>query len=261
MCLQSIDIHYNIKIDLGAAEMFVKNENEKIIQIVMLDNEEKLLKAIKNYFSLKKIHIVATNKSDVAWREVEKNLPDCLVIDIIMPNNQGYNFIKNLKKNKEFQHIPFILLTTKGLTEDRILGYKLGCSAYISKPFDPEELEFIIKNIVLKNDLFLELMMQNYMLVKEIKLNLIKKYSESIENKLQFSLTSQEHCVLNQILLGDHTNNIALNLKVSRRNVERYISRLLDKTQTKDIEDLKSLYWYTKKDRTHRANDGNRTRE
>ena len=156
MCLQSIDIHYNIKIDLGAAEMFVKNENEKIIQIVMLDNEEKLLKAIKNYFSLKKIHIVATNKSDVAWREVEKNLPDCLVIDIIMPNNEGYNFIKNLKKNKEFQHIPFILLTTKGLTEDRILGYKLGCSAYVSKPFDPEELEFIIKSIVLKNDLFLK---------------------------------------------------------------------------------------------------------
>jgi DNA-binding NarL/FixJ family response regulator len=226
----------------------------------MLDNEEKLLKVIKNYFSLKKIHIVVTNKSDVAWKELEKNLPDCLLVDIIMPNNEGYNFIKNLKKSKNFQHIPFILLTTKGLTEDRILGYKLGCSAYISKPFDPEELEFIIKNIVLKNDLFLESMMENYILIKEIKFNLIKKYSESIKNKLQFSLTPQEHYVLNQILLGDHTNNIALNLKVSRRNVERYISRLLDKTQTKDIQDLRSLYWYTKKDNNHRANDGNRTR-
>jgi DNA-binding NarL/FixJ family response regulator len=260
MCLQSISTHYNTKIDLGAAEMFVKNENEKIIQIVMLDKEEKLLEVIKNYFSLKKIHIVVTNKSDVAWKELEKNLPDCLVIDIIMPNNEGYNFIKNLKKSKDFQHIPFILLTTKGLTEDRILGYKLGCSAYISKPFDPEELEFIIKNIVLKNDLFLESILENYMLIKEIKLNLIKKYSESIKNKLQFSLTTQEHYVLNQILLGDYTNNIALNLKVSKRNVEKYISRLLDKTQTQNIQDLKSLYWYTKKN-NYRANDGNRTRE
>nr|BBK20372.1 ycf29 protein [Cryptomonas curvata] len=226
----------------------------------MLDNEEKLLEVIKNYFSLKKIHIVVTNKSDVAWKELEKNLPDCLVIDIIMPNNEGYNFIKNLKKSKDFQHIPFILLTAKGLTEDRILGYKLGCSAYISKPFDPEELEFIIKNIVLKNNLFLESMVENYILIKEIKFNLIKKYSDSIKSKLQFSLTSQEHYVLNQILLGDHTNNIALNLKVSKRNIEKYISRLLDKTQTKDIQDLKSLYWYTKRN-SHRANDGNRTRE
>lgn len=247
MCLQSIDIHYNIKIDLGAAEMCVKNDNEKIIQIVMLDNEEKLLEVIKNYFSLKKIHIVVTNKPDVAWKELEKNLPDCLVIDIIMPNNEGYNFIKNLKKSKDFQHIPFILLTAKGLTEDRILGYKLGCSAYISKPFDPEELEFIIKNIVLKNDLFLESMVENYTAIKEIKFNLIKKYSESIKNKLRFSLTSQEQHVLNQILLGGHTNSIALNLKVSKRNIERYISRLLDKTQTRDIQDLKSLYWYAKK--------------
>jgi len=226
--------------------MFVKNENEKIIQIVMLDNEEKLLEVIKNYFSLKKIQIIVTNKSDVAWNELEKNLPDCLVVDIIMPNNEGYNFIRNLKRNKNFQHIPFILLTAKGLTEDRILGYKLGCSAYISKPFDPEELESIIKNIVIKNEMCLESMLENYLLLKEIKINLIKKYSQSIENKLQFSLTSQEHCVLNQILLGNQVNNIALNLNVSKRNVERYISRLLDKTRAKNIQDLKSLYWYTK---------------
>jgi DNA-binding NarL/FixJ family response regulator len=225
--------------------MSVKNETEKIIQIVMLDKEEKLLKVIKNYFSLKKIQIVVTNKSDVAWNELEKNLPDCLIIDIIMPNNEGYNFIKNLKKSKNFQHIPFILLTAKGLTEDRILGYKLGCSAYISKPFDPEELESIIKNIVLKNDIFLKSMVENYTLIKEIKFNLIRKYSESIENKLQFSLTSQEHYVLDQILLGNQTSSIALTLKVSKRNVERYISRLLDKTRTKNIQDLKSLYWYT----------------
>ena len=221
-------------------------KKEKIIQIVMLDKEEKLLEVIKNYFSLRKIQIIVTTKSDVAWTELEKNLPDCLVIDIIMPNNEGYNFIKNLKRNKNFQHIPFILLTAKGLTEDRIFGYKLGCSAYISKPFDPQELESIIKNIVIKNDIFLESLLENYLLIKEIKTNLIKKYSESIENKLQFSLTSQEHCILNHILLGNQISKIALNLNVSKRNVERYITRLLDKTRTKNIQDLKSLYWYPK---------------
>jgi len=141
--------------------MFPKNENEKTIKIVILDSEEKLLKVITNYFSLKKIQIITTSKSEMAWNELEKNLPDCLVVDIIMPNNEGYTFIKNLKKNKDFQHIPFILLTAKGLTEDRILGYKLGCSAYISKPFDPEELESIIKNIVRIKDVFLESVQKN----------------------------------------------------------------------------------------------------
>ena len=244
--LQSINTHYNIKIDIGVVEMFAKNENEKTIQIVMLDKEEKLLKVIKGYFSLKKIHIITTSKSEVAWNELEKNLPDCLVIDIIMPNSEGYTFIKNLKKNKNFQHIPFILLTAKGLTDDRILGYKLGCSAYISKPFDPEELESIIKNIVVRNDTFLESMLKNYLLLKEIKINLTKKYTQSLENKLKFSLTLQEYNILNQILLGTKIENIALNLNVSKRNIEKYISRLLDKTQTKNIRDLKSLYWYMK---------------
>ena len=240
--------------------MFPKNENEKTIKIVILDSEEKLLKVITNYFSLKKIQIITTSKSEVAWNELEKNLPDCLVVDIIMPNNEGYTFIKNLKKNKDFQHIPFILLTAKGLTEDRILGYKLGCSAYISKPFDPEELESIIKNIVRRNDVFLESVLKNYLIVKEIKINLTKKYTQSIENKLKFSLTPQEYIILDQILLGTKINNIALNLNVTKRNIEKYITRLLDKSQTKDIRELKSLYWYSKKSNS-RANDGNRTRE
>jgi len=240
--------------------MFVKNENERIIQIVMLDNEEKLLETIKNYFSVRKIRILVTNKSDTAWVEIEKNLPDCLVIDIVMPNNEGYNFIKKLKKNKNFQHIPFILLTAKGLTEDRILGYKLGCSAYISKPFDPEELEYIIKSIIVRNDICLQSMLESYLLIKDIKVSLIKKYAQSIQTKLEFSLTSQEQYILDQILLGSKVNSIAVNLNVSKRNIERYISRLLDKTQTSNIQDLKSLYWYTKENKS-RANDGNRTRE
>ena len=226
--------------------MFVKNENERIIQIVMLDNEERLLEAIKNYFSFRKIRIFVTNKSDTAWVEIEKNLPDCLIIDIVMPNNESYNFIKKIKKNKNFQHIPFILLTAKGLTEDRILGYKLGCSAFISKPFDPEELEYIIRSIVLRNDIYLRSMLESYLLIKDIKVNLIKKYAQSIQTKLEFSLTSQEQYVLNQILLGSKINCIALNLNVSKRNIEKYISRLLDKTQTKSIRDLRSLNWYTK---------------
>jgi DNA-binding CsgD family transcriptional regulator len=89
-------------------------------------------------------------------------------------------------------------------------------------------------------------MVKNYLLIKEIRSNLIRKYSESIINNLQFSLTSQEHYILNQILLGGNPSKIALSLNVSKRNVEKYISRILDKTQTKNIQDLKSLYWHTK---------------
>ena len=103
-------------------------------------------------------------------------------------------------------------------------------------------------------------MLESYLLIKDIKVSLIKKYAQSIQTKLEFSLTSQEQYILDQILLGSKVNSIAVNLNVSKRNIERYISRLLDKTQTSNIQDLKSLYWYTKENKS-RANDGNRTRE
>ena len=126
----------------------------RINHILILDTEEKLLKAIKNYFSSKNIDVSIASNPNTASNELNKNLPDCLVIDIAMPNNWGFQFIQEIKENKKFQHIPFVLLTTKGLTEDRIKGYNLGCSAYVCKPFDPEELESIIKNIISKNDIW-----------------------------------------------------------------------------------------------------------
>ena len=92
--------------------------NSRLTNILMLDSEKKLLNVIKNYFSIKNINIMAYNTPEMAWSQLECCVPDCMLIDTAMPNDEGYKFIQNVKQNKKFQYIPFIFLTTKGLTED-----------------------------------------------------------------------------------------------------------------------------------------------
>ena len=218
--------------------MYPKKYLRQFTTVLMLDSEEKLLKAIKTYFCIKNIQIITTTYIDVALSALQKTLPDCIVIDIAMPNNIGLKFIQELKKNKQYEYIPFILLTTRGLTEDRIKGYNLGCSAYIPKPFDPEELEAIIKNIIVKSDIFYDYLLSMYIFLKDTRLEVLESYSLSC---LSLRLTTQEQFILRELLAGKNTIELSAALKVSVRCIEKYISRILDKTSTRNTTELKEI--------------------
>jgi len=218
--------------------MYRKNYLRQFITVLMLDSEEKLLEVTRNYFFIKNIQIITTSYLDVALSFLKKTLPDCIVVDTAMPNNVGLKFIQELKNTKEYEYIPFILLTTRGLTEDRIKGYNLGCSAYISKPFDPEELEAIVKNITLKSDIFYEFILALYVLIKDTRLDLLKIYKMGYGN---LRLTRQEQFILREILIGKNSLELSLSLKISLRCVEKYITRILNKTNTKSTKELKRM--------------------
>ena len=68
-----------------------------------------------------------------------------------MPDVNGYEFLAKIREDPRYRSIPVVFLTARGMTSDRIQGYEAGCDAYLSKPFDPEELEAIVKNLLSKN--------------------------------------------------------------------------------------------------------------
>ena len=204
----------------------------------MLDSEEKLLEVIKKYFYIKNIQIITTSHIEIALSSLEKTLPDCIIVDPAMPDSIGLEFIQKLKKKKEYKYIPFILLTTRGLTEDRIKGYNLGCTAYIPKPFDPEELEAILKNIISQSDIFYECIFTMYLLIKNTRLEVLNSYKVGYPS---IRLTKQEQFILRELLVGRNSVELSVNLKVSLRFIEKYITRILDKTNTRNIRELKTI--------------------
>jgi DNA-binding response OmpR family regulator len=71
-----------------------------------------------------------------------------VISDIMMPQVDGYKFLKQVREDPRFKTLPVVFLTAKGMTNDRIQGYQAGCDAYLPKPFDPDELVAIVENLL-----------------------------------------------------------------------------------------------------------------
>jgi DNA-binding response OmpR family regulator len=83
-----------------------------------------------------------------ALRTVEKENPDLILLDVMIPGVDGFEVCQLLKHNIKFMNTPIIMVTAKVRKEDRMLGFEKGADDYISKPFDPIELVARIKKLL-----------------------------------------------------------------------------------------------------------------
>ena len=98
---------------------------------------EKIIYILQKKFTIKTVN---DGQDALRWLE-DGNIPDLIVTDILMPNIDGYEFIKNIRASGIFREIPVIFLSAKAHSKDRVKGLKLGADDYLTKPFNPEELE------------------------------------------------------------------------------------------------------------------------
>ncbi len=109
-------------------------------KILIVDDEnvniDVLVGLLKAHYRI----ITAKNGAQALRRLENKPLPDLILLDIMMPDMDGYEVCRRIKSNQETSHIPVIFLTAKGTAEDVIQGFKLGAVDYVTKPFRPEEL-------------------------------------------------------------------------------------------------------------------------
>ena len=145
----------------------------------------------------------------------------------MMPYLNGYQLLSKLRANTQYSSIPFIFLTAKGMTHDRIEGYNLGCNAYLTKPFHPSELLSIINNLLDRLDTS-----------THYKQNKQSKHNMKLLNHTTFNFTSREKSITHLLVKGLMNSEIANILNISKRNVEKYISRLLNKTKTRNRTEL-----------------------
>ena len=123
-------------------------ENNKI-HILVVDDDNRIRDLLKEYLNESNYIVSTAIDAENAKIKIKQFKFDLIVLDVMMPGQNGYELTKEIKKK---ENIPIILLTAKGEVENRIKGLELGADDYIGKPFEPKELLLRIKNIINKKN-------------------------------------------------------------------------------------------------------------
>jgi DNA-binding response OmpR family regulator len=105
--------------------------------IMVVDDEKRLVSLVESYLIQEGYHVVSANNGKEALPIATREKPDLIILDIMMPEMDGYEFMREHRKG---QDTPIILLTARVDDDERVIGLELGADDYITKPFRPREL-------------------------------------------------------------------------------------------------------------------------
>ena len=188
-------------------------------RLLVVDDDPGLLLAVSDTLRAEGYDVATARRGADALVRVAESLPDLIISDIRMPGMDGYQLVRNLRSNARTRLVPIVFLTAKDETVDRIEGFRTGVDAYITKPFDSEELATIVAAILNR--------------VERTHSDLARMFGEKEDEPRVFmrdeELTDAEWRVAEAVARGLSNKEIASELNLSLRTIEGHISRILDK--------------------------------
>jgi DNA-binding NarL/FixJ family response regulator len=236
--------------------------------ILVVDDEPSIRFSVSHALEKIGYSVITAENGKEALSLLEEYQPHLMITDVAMPEMDGYELIRWVRQRPEFRLLPVVFLTGRTETEERIRGYQMGGDAYLPKPFELDELYAVIRNLLERSQLISQLMQWEMRLrthaysTDKLSMAARARYlnvPESISSPTatvsrhqlhsqtqttttasitQISLTSREQAVLKFLAQGLSNSQIATNLFLSPRTVEKYVSNLLGKTGTSNRVEL-----------------------
>lgn len=118
------------------------------IHIHIVDDEPDILELVTIHLEQNGFIAKGFLNSRDFYKAIEKNKPDLLILDLMLPDEDGLEICKTIKKKEDMSHIPIIILSAKGEESDKVVGLELGADDYVTKPFSPRELVARVKAVL-----------------------------------------------------------------------------------------------------------------
>jgi signal transduction histidine kinase/DNA-binding response OmpR family regulator len=205
-------------------------KNKPTILIVDDDSD------IRNYIATElqsHYNIIKKANGKLAFTEVVKNAPDLIISDVAMPEMDGINLVRKIRKNIHTNHIPIILLTGKTDMETNFKGLDIGADAYINKPFNTDILKKTVKNLIRNRALLKNTYSGNQLQEDKIKQVDLKSGDETLLEKFMD--------VVNNNINNPELNieMIATELGISRVHLYRKLKQLTNQSAGELITNIR----------------------
>lgn len=188
-------------------------------RLLVVDDDPGLLRAVAETLRAENYEVTTARRGAEALVCIAESLPDLIVSDIRMPGMDGYELVRNLRASARTKLIPIVFLTAKDETADRIAGFRSGVDAYLTKPFEPDELVAVVANILKR--------------VESTHAEIARLFGRTGASEQDFvrdeDLTDAEWRVAEAVARGLSNKEIAAEFNLSLRTIEGHISHILDK--------------------------------
>jgi len=210
---------------------------ENKAHLLLVDDDKRILSLLSTYLS-KNNFLVSSARNSIEARSLLNYFEfDLLIIDIMMPGENGLNLLKSIRKQT---NVPAIFLSAKGESKDKISGLEIGADDYLSKPFEPKELLLRLERLLLRNNRKSSNETDRYVEIGNKVFDLYRM-ELSYENRI-VKLTNLEISLLKFLVLNpEKTISRAMVLKdlnlnqedkdINLRNVDVQITRLRKKIE------------------------------
>lgn len=217
-------------------------------KILVIEDERDISDLVTHYLEKEGYRVAAVRNGAEGLRQVKSELPDLLILDLMLPEVDGLEICRQVRSNSKTVSLPLIMLTAKGEEIDRVVGLEMGADDYISKPFSPKELVARVKALLRRVE------RRKVSPVRHVYGGLVleqARHEVTFQDK-EISLTAKEFSLLQQLLENRGrvlTREVLLDrvwgydADVTTRTVDVHIRRLREKIPilSKAIRTVKSL--------------------
>ena len=113
---------------------------EKKIKILLVDDEPDIVSMVKMRLEANNYEVLVANDGSTAYNLARSDSPDLIILDLMLPQMDGYKVCGLLKKDSRYSKIPIILFTARAQETDKKMGEEVGADSYMSKTSEPKEL-------------------------------------------------------------------------------------------------------------------------
>lgn len=121
-------------------------------KILVIDDDEAVNQLVTINLELAGYKVISAKDGTSGFAKAKQDQPDLIVLDVMMPDVDGYTVAKRIRENQLIKETPIIMLTALGMLDDKVKGFDIGVDDYLVKPFEIEELKVRVRALLKRTD-------------------------------------------------------------------------------------------------------------
>lgn len=216
------------------------------MKILIIEDEAAIAKSIKNYFKANDVHCEEANNFKDALTKIDMYDYDCILLDLMLPDGDGFDLLRHLKKNNKTEGV--IIISAKETLDSRLEGFNLGADDYLTKPFHLSELLVRMQALIRRKNF----KGNNEVVYNEIKIDILSKTVSVNDSKLDITkkqidlllyLIGNENKVLSKGAIAEHLSGDMADMLDNHDFIYAHIKNLKKKLAQAGCGDyIKTIY-------------------